>query len=194
MEWLAVVIGIGIVAYLIGQYLNKPKITGDALAGCLSFFEAQNRIIAFQSKEAELYNNVLTKCLDSVGIDSKATREATRASERLLAAAEEVLRRHDELEDIPDDAVAVRHAWHVVFTTYLSWAKASKAGIEAKAEGLTPNVYYIQQLVQEREQAQRIAEEEDKKFVKQLDIGQEDFTNMVNRSIEAGSKDDWEPS
>lgn len=173
---------------------GKPKIEGDELKRCLAYFEAESRVTAFQTREADIYNNTLVKYLDSIAKDQSAAREVHNAANRLLRAAHEVMRRHKAIESVPDAASAMRYAWHITFLAYASWAEAAASGTEAMAKGMTPQYRYVQQLLNEHQTAWRRADEEDKKFLKKLKVTANDIADIVTRSTDAGSADSWRPS
>ena len=166
---------------------GSPKIDGYELQQCLAYFEAQTKVIAFQTKEADIYNNAMVKYGNSIMGNPLAASEACKA-------ATEVLRRHEELKNVPTAASAMHHAWYVTLYATAAWASATAKAVEAMAEGMNPNTIYIQQLVKEYKKAWRRAEDEDKKFLKQLKVSAEDIAKIVARAtaIDA-TNDDWKP-
>ena len=173
---------------------SSPKIDGKELQECLAYFEAQTRVIAFQTKEADLYNNAMVKYGNSITENPLAASEACKAAKRLSQAATEVLRRHEELENVPVAASASNYAWYVTLYANVAWASATSEAIEAMAEGMNPNTMYVQQLVNEYQKAWRTADDEDKKFLKRLKVSAEDIAKIVTRSTSIdATDDDWEP-
>ena len=55
---------------------GSPKIDGKELQECLAYFEAQTRVVTFQTKEADLYNNAMVKYGNSITENPLAAREA----------------------------------------------------------------------------------------------------------------------
>lgn len=172
---------------------GSPKIDGKELQECLACFEAETKVIAFQTKEADLYNNALVKYGNSIMGNPLAASEACKAAKRLSQAATEVLRRHGEIRIVPATASAMHHAWYVTFYANAAWASATAKAIEAMAEGLNPNMTYIQQLVKEYQKAWRNARDEDKKFLKQLNVSAEDIAKIVARATTIDETDSWNP-
>ncbi len=173
---------------------GSPKIDGSELQECLACFEAETKVLAFQTKEADLHNNAMVKYGNSITVNPLAASEACKAAKRLSQAATEVLRRHEEIKNVPVAASAMHHAWYVTFYANAAWAHATAKAIEAMAEGMNPNMMYIQQLVEEYQKAWHRADDEDKKFLKRLKVSAEDIAKIVARAttIEA-TNDDWEP-
>jgi protein involved in sex pheromone biosynthesis len=173
---------------------GSSKIDGYELQQCLAYFEAQTKVIAFQTKEADIYNNAMVKYGNSIMGNPVAASEARKAAKRLSQAATEVLRRHEELKNVPTAASAMHHAWYATLYANAAWASATAKAVEVMAEGMNPNTIYIQQLVKEYKKAWRRAEDEDKKFLKQLKVSAEDIAKIVARAtaIDA-TNDDWEP-
>ena len=172
---------------------GSPKIDGSELQECLACFEAETRVIAFQTKEADLYNNAMVKYGNSIMENPLAAKEMKKAAKRLSQAATEILKRHEEIKNVPVAASAMHHAWYVAFYANAAWASAMVAAIESMAEGMNPNMMYIQQLVEQYQEAWRRADDEDKKFLKRLKVGAEDIAKIVARATTIDATDNWEP-
>jgi len=172
---------------------GSPKIDGKELQECLAYFEAQTRVITFQTKEADLYNDAMVKYGNSITENPLAASEACKAAKRLSRAATEVLRRHEGIKNVPAAASVMHHAWYATFHANVAWASAIDKAIEAMAEGMNPHMIYIQQLVEEYQKAQRWAEDEDKKFLKRLKVSAEDIAKIVARATTIDASADWEP-
>lgn len=173
---------------------GSPKIDGKELQECLAYFEAQNRLIAFQTKEADLHNNAMVKYGNSITENPLAASEACKATKRLSQSATELIRRHEEMKNVPVAASAMHYAWYVTFYSYVAWASATSESIEAMAEGMNPNMMYVEQLADQNQEAWRMADDETKKFLKRLKVSAEDIAKIVARSTSIGATDDdWEP-
>ena len=175
--------------------LGKSKIDGDELKECLTYFEAQTKVIAFQTKEADTYNNAMVKYGNSITENPSAAEEACKAAKRLSKAAMEVLRRHDEIKYVPSAASSVHYAWHVTLLANATWASATASAIEAMANGMTPSTRYVQQLVKEYQKAWQDAQAEDKKFLQRLKVNAEEIAKIVTRAttINDVADNNWEP-
>ena len=173
---------------------GSPKIDSKEFQECLTYFEAQTRVVSFQTREADLYNNVMVKYGRSITESPLAAREACKAANRLAQSATEVLKRHQGIKNVPAVASAMHYAWYVTFDANKTWASATSKAIEAMAEGMNPNTMYIEQLVGQYQKASRRAEDEDKKLLKWLKVSREEIESIVARatSIDA-TEDDWEP-
>lgn len=173
---------------------GSPKIEGSELQECLACFEAETRVIAFQTKEADLYNDAMVKYGNSVMDNPLAANEACKAARRLSQAGTEILRRHEKIQNVPTAASTMHFAWHATLLANAAWASATAAAIEAMAEGMNPNTMYVQQLAKENQEAWRRAQDEDKKFLKRLKVSAEDIAKIVSRvnTIDA-ARDGWEP-
>ena len=130
-----------------------PKIDGSELQECLACFEAETRVIAFQTKEADLYNDTMVKYGNSIMENTLAANEACKAAKRLSQAATEILRRHEKIKNVPIAASAMHFAWYATFLANAAWAFATAAAIEAMANGMKPNTWYVQQLVKGYQEA-----------------------------------------
>ncbi|MBA7590286.1 hypothetical protein ES708_32400 [subsurface metagenome] len=175
-------------------FFGSPKIDGKELQECLTYFETQTKVVAFQTKEADLYNNALVKYSNSIMENPMAASEACKAARRLSLAATEILRRHEEIKNVPVAASAMHYAWYVTFLANAAWASATAKAIEAMAEGMNPNTIYLQQLVEEYQEAWRRADDEDKKFLKRLKVSADDIARIVTRATTIDVTDDWKPA
>jgi len=181
-------------------FFSSPKIDGKELQECLAYFEAETKVIAFQTKEADLFNNAMVKYGNSIMENPLAAKDMKKAAKRLSQAATEILRRHEKIKNVPVAASAMRSAWHATFLAHAAWASAMVTAIEsnifaflAAAEGMNPQIKYAQQLAEESQKAWRRAEDEDKKFLKQLKVSAEDIAKIVARATAIDATDDWEP-
>jgi len=173
---------------------GSPKIDGEELQECLAYFEAQTRVVSFQTKEADLYNNVMVKYGNSITESPLAAREACKAANRLAQSATEVLRRHQGIKNVPAAASAMHWAWYMAFIANSTWALATSKAIEAMAEGMAPTTVYVQQCVELYQKAWRKADDEDKKFLKRLKVSGEEIAKIVARATSTNATDDdWEP-
>jgi len=166
---------------------DSPKIDGKELKDCLAYFEAQTKVIALQIKEAELYNNAPIT-------DNNYISEMRKAAKRLLQAATEVLKRYEDIENVPPAASQTHHAWHATFLSSEAWVSAWVEALEAMANGISTDMVYIQQLEEEYQRAWNWADEEDKKFLNQLNISDNDIAEIAARATtEINTKDSWKP-
>lgn len=173
---------------------STPKIDGKELQECLAFFEAETKVIAFQTKEADLYNNAMVKYGNSITENPMAASEARKASYRLSLAATEILRLHEEIKNVPVAASAMHYAWYLTFYANAAWASAAAKAIEAMAEGMNPNTMYVKQLYEESQKAWSRADNEDQIFLKQLKVSAEELAKIVARATTIhAADDDWEP-
>jgi len=172
--------------YEIGLF-DSPKIDGKELQDCLAYFEAQTKVIAFQAKEADLYNSAMVK-------DNNYISEELKAVKRLSLAATEVIRRYEDIENIPSAASQMHYAWHATFLANEAWASAWAEALEAMANSISADMVYVQQLEKEYQRAWKWADEEDRKFLKQLDMSAGDIAEIAARATtEIIANDSWEP-
>jgi hypothetical protein len=172
---------------------SKPKIGGDELQRCLAYYEAKLKVTAFQTKEADLFNNELVKYRTSKK-SPLAASEVCDAANRLVQAAHEVKRRHEGTKPVPNAALATHYAWHITVLCNTAWAEATLQTMEALANGWTPYYADVQQLAGKFQLAQHEAEREDKKFLRRLEIKTDAIAEIISRSIDAAATDNWQPS
>jgi tetratricopeptide (TPR) repeat protein len=171
----------------------KARITHEDLKQCLDYYEAETRILAFQTKEADLFNNKMVKYLESITEDVVAAREMCDASNRHLRAMQEVLRRHENIYPVPKAAFSMRCALHLAFLAVTTWAEATMNAMESIEIGMKPHNLYIQHLVVEYQTAWRKAQKEGGKFLRRLNVAPEVIEKIMKRCSEAAEADNWQP-
>ncbi len=173
--------------------LGNSQVVGDELQRCLAYYEAEFRMTAFQTREADLFNNVLAKYGNSIIDDPVAANAVCAAADRLVQAAKEIVRRREEIQPIPEAAFSLGWAWHMTSFAYAAWAQATLSAIKALANGKTPHYKYVQHLVDEHQTALLRTRKEDKNFLKRLRIPEDEIERIVDRSIDAAETDSWRP-
>ena len=173
--------------------LGGVEITGAERVRCLDYYEAEVGVTAFQAKEADLFNEVLAAHNDAIPEDPAAARQVSAAAQRLVQATNEIIRRRDKIQPVPEAAFAVHWAWHVTSVAYAAWAQATLSAMEALAKSETPLYTYVRHLAGEHETAWRKAQREEKKFLKQLRLPANEIEKIVDRSIEDAETDRWQP-
>ncbi len=178
---------------------SSPKIDGEELRECLAYFEDETKVIAFQTKEADIFNNAMIKYGNSIMENPLAAKDMKQAAKRLSQAATEILKRHEKIKNVPVKASAMRSAWYDTFKANAAWASTMVNAIEsnmfaflAAAEGMNPEIKHAQQLALELQKAWRKADDEDKKFLKQLKVSSEDIAKIITRATTI-DVDKWEP-
>lgn len=160
---------------------------------CLSYFQEELKLGAFQTKEADLYNNAVVEYGMSAATSDEAAQEMMRAAKRLAQSLIEILRRRSAMVSVPDAASAVYLARQVTYDALSAWAGAQAAAVSAMASGMIPHTERVRELHKESEKWQRKAEKEEKKFVKQLKISGHDLQTMLAEASVAAENDSWQP-
>jgi hypothetical protein len=174
-------------------FWGTTGIAKDERQRCLAYYEAEVGVTAFQTKEADLFNEVLAQYEDAIKENPEAARKVCKAAYRLVQAAREIIRRRDEIQPVPEAAFSMHWAWHVTSLTYSAWAQATYSAMETLANGQTPPTKYIQHLVKEHEIVWLRAQREEKQFLKQLRIPESEVEKIVEKSTEAAKNDHWQP-
>jgi hypothetical protein len=186
--------------YTVVKNEERAVIDSKELQECLVYFEAETKVIAFQSKEADIFNSAMVEYGKSITESPLASKKMKISTNRLAQSAAEILRRHEEIKNIPFSASAMRSAWHVAFLVNAAWASAMVEAIESnifaflkQAKGMNPAIGYAQQLTLEFKKAWRGADEENKKLLKKLKVSAEDIEEIMARATTAATNDTWEP-
>lgn len=176
-----------------GVFFGKPKIEGDERQRCLSYYEAELKLKAFQEKEADLYNKAAVKYARSTPTDSDAAKEMCRAANRLSQSANEILKRRDGMPPIPDAASAMYFAWQLTYSDYAAWASAQLAAVEAVANGMQPHTERVRQLLEQSEKSRQRAEKDERKFLERLKLSASEIRKMFLNASAAVSAENWQP-
>lgn len=172
---------------------GRAEITGVERQQCLDYYEAEAGVTAFQAREADLFNEALASYNDLIAEAPTAASEVRAAAQRLVQAANEILRRRDAIQPVPKAAFAVHWTWHVTSVAYAAWAQATLSAMEALTKGETPLYTCIRHLAGEHETAWRKAQREEKKFLKQLRLSAHEIEQIIDRNLEAAEADPWQP-
>jgi len=160
---------------------GNSKIQGRELEECLAYFEAEYKLITFQTRETDRCNVALKKFGSAIMNNVQAAQEACKATRRLSQSAQEILKRHYEIETVPARAILVFTTWSYTFSAYASWAKVAHSEVEAMANGQSENINYFEQFASKCREMQRSAEEENKKFLVDLNVNRKRINQIMNR-------------
>jgi len=167
---------------------DSMKIEGKELQACLAYFEAQSKVMAFQVKEAELFDNTEIT-------SGSYLSEMHKAAKRRSQAAAEVLKRYEAIGNVPSAASQVHRAWHTTIVANEAWASAYAEAFEAMTNGKKADFVHIQQLEEESQNNMKFADEEERKFVNQLNISNSRIDEMAAFiTAEINTNDSWKPS
>jgi len=176
------------------RFLSRwQRIKGDRRFECLTYLEEEYKLTTFEEREAERYNNTLTKYGNAMVKDERAGKEMSKAAKRLMVAANEILKRRREMTAIPDEVGSMFLAWSSAFTTYAAWATAQSAAIEAITSGMKPVAGGVEQLFEQFKVSRQRAEEEEKKLLKRLDIRGEELQKLNDKASAEIDSDKWRP-
>lgn len=173
--------------------IGSAEIKGVERLQCLDYYEAEVGVTAFQAREADIFNDELATYHDVIKKSPEAARKVSTAAHRLVQATEEIIRRRDEIQPVPELAFALHWAWHVTSVAYAAWARATLAAMQTLANGQTPLYKYVQHLANEHEAAWRKAQREEKKFLKLLRFPSNEIERITDKSFENAEIDDWQP-
>jgi hypothetical protein len=173
--------------------LSSAEIKGAERLQCLDYYEAEIGVTAFQAREADIFNDVLATYHDAIKKSPAAARQVSTAAQRLVQAAEEIIRRRDAIQPVPELAFALHWAWHVTSVAYAAWARATLTAMETLANGQTPLYKYVRHLATEHETAWHKAQKEEKKFLKLLRFPPNEIVRITNNRIEEAEMDSWQP-
>ena len=170
---------------------GSPKIDGEELRQCLDYIREESEVIALQSKEADIFNNAMIECGNSIKADSSATKAAAKAlktaAKRLSSAATEILKQHNEVKNVPVAASTMHSAWNTAFLSNRAYASSMVKALEGNpllflASGVdsSPETKTFEQRSIEFREAYQNAQDELRKLLNRLKIDR-----MIKAVIEA---------
>jgi hypothetical protein len=172
---------------------GEPQIEGDELQKCLTYLQEELKLAAFQNKEATLYQNASVKYGDVTSMDSHTLKEKCRTANRLAQAADEIVKRREQMGPIPDTASAAYSAWQLAYSDYSAWVSALSAATEAIADGIEPPVRQVLKLASQFQKSRYVARDEGKKFLDRLGLNGNTIQKLLNEAAVAVADDDWQP-
>jgi hypothetical protein len=172
---------------------KSQTIDKNELQRCLAYLEEEWKFQAFQTREADLYNNALVQYGYSMTTDSLASKEMCRAASRLSQSTSEILKCRGGMASIPDIASAMYLAWQMTYSDYSAWAGMQYAAIKAVATGMQPHTQRVRELLQQSEKSRRKAENEEKRFYKRLNLNVNDVNRIISNASAAVAVDNWQP-
>jgi len=174
---------------------SNSKIEGHELQECLELIEGQTRIMAFQTRESNLYDSTIAKYMN-IRLDNnpQAAKEAYKASHRLLQCTDEVLRLHSTFKPTTEAAITLYNAWHRIFVTHHEWALSATVMIEAMTTGKQADLLSFQKALDECKITDRQWLKDYQDFFKRLDKeSREQLKAVVDRVASERSFEYWVP-
>jgi tetratricopeptide (TPR) repeat protein len=184
------------------SFFGSQKIDGIELQECLSYFEALNKVLAFQDKETDLFNNAMIEYGNSIEDHpgARVANDMKRAINRLEQAATEIIKRHEKIRNVPNAASTMHSAWLESFSANALWASAMVEAIESSpyalldmASGMTPQIEYAEQLAREHQKRFGRAQDEYEKLLNRMKVSEEVKDTITAHATTIDDTDAWEP-
>lgn len=151
------------------------------------------KLMAFQSKEADIYNNALVVYRSSMITSDKAAQEMCRTARRLVESAKAIVNYISRMLTLPDVIATTHFFWQKTFLDYQAWAEAQAAAIEAIAAGMEPAGERVHELLLQAEKSEREAMKAEEKLVRRLGVKPSDIQQSLNNALVAVEKENWQP-
>ncbi len=179
-----------------GFLFGGPKLDRENFSQCLKYLEEHYKLTTFQEKEADIYNESLTKYMPSLTTNNHSAKEMLKVAERFKKAAHLLLKRSKQLASVPESAGALHFAWQIVFSDYTAWVDAQYAVYTAIAEGKPPFAEHVQTLFRQQEESHQKALLEEKKLIKLLKsngLTPSDIQSITDKAFAAIESENWQP-
>jgi hypothetical protein len=161
---------------------GNSRIHGDMREACVQYYAKELILKQYQEIEANRFNEKLMIHGNSFLTNEASMKELSSASRRLSDTAKAIHYRHSALSPVPRDAGAMYFAWEGTYADYQMWASAQNAALGMTISGGTPLAGRVKQLLKSSEQSRHKAEEEEKRFLKRLDISPEQIRQCFNEA------------
>jgi len=202
----------------LGFLSTKSKLTEGGRVNCLHYLEEEEKLQVFRSKENDLYsianaeysesyipdsqafdeendfyNAVLSEDSQSRYSNSEADEKMCGAANRLMKAAEQILKRRAEVEFIPDIASKHHLAWQMAYVAYQEYVAAVSRLWEGKVQGITPNNSDLKKSQLSLKLSLKRATKETDKLFKRLQLSDDELRKMRNEAAAYYEAEKWQP-
>ena len=179
--------------YTLGFFSTKPKLTESERVDCLHYLEEEEKLQVFRSKENDLCNAVLSEDNQSRSSDSQVNEKMYRAANRLVKAAEHILKSRAEMKSIPDIASKHYLAWQKVYIDYHTHVAAVSRLWEGKVQGITPNDRDLKKSQFSLKLSLKRANKETDKLLKRLQLNDDELRKMRSEAAAYYEAEKWQP-
>ena len=179
-----------------GFLFREPKLDREEFNQCLEYLEEHYKLTTFQEKEADIYNEALTRCMPTLATDNRSAKEMLKVAERFKKAAHLLLKRSKQLVSAPESAGTLHFAWQIVFSDYTAWVDAQYAVYKTIAEGNRPFVEHVQNLFRQQDKSHKKALKEEKKLLNLLranGLKVSDIQSLTDKAFSAIETENWKP-
>jgi len=179
-----------------GFLFGERKLDREEFNRSLEYLEESYKLTAFQEKEADIYNEALTRYLPSLASDGHSAKEMLKVAERFKKAAHLLLTRSRQLVRVPESVGLLHLAWQKTFSDYTAWIDAQYAAYSAIAEGKPPFAERVQTLLRQQEESHRKALQEKKKLLKlprANGLAASDIQMFIDKAFAAAEAENWQP-
>ena len=186
-------VNIGFLLYL----LVTPTAAVDLVERniCLEYYTKEVRLRLFQEREAERFIESLDKYKSTIASHRVSQEQLTSAGARVRAATREVWRRRaEQLNRIPEQAIALHIRGQDAQEAFEAWSEAQVIAIEQMAAGGTPASAQLKMLQTKSQKARKEARREEKRFLRRVRLHPDAVQNMVvNPLLDEDDLDNWRP-
>lgn len=176
----------------IASLVSGKKIPAEKRDQLLAYIGWEARLAAFQDREAEKYNLILTKYGGAVR-PGNVPPQVLAATRRLSKVADELITRHSETDELSDEAAQTYSAWQQTYFAYQDWVSAALAAYEGLSEGASPSVQRVEALFAEQDRAKDGALKHEVKLARKLGIHADELQRILSEAISKVAGDEWEP-
>jgi len=191
---------------------GEPRVEGEERERCLAYLDEMSKLSWFLNHESEQFTYTWDMYITTIAANPAGASQlhlGRKAASRLLQAAREAIRRHEELKPVPDAALPLYAADSLFLLRTKEWAEGTVVAAEDLANGLTPETVeplargllphqeYLEHLIQQHQSAWREVGQENKRFLKRLRLTASEkfeisFRDDMNRSA-ASCVGCWQP-
>ncbi len=156
----------------------------------LSYLQEEMKLTAFREIEQRLFDEAFIQYHG--GQVDMPREKLNNAAKRVLAAANEILKRRAKITSVPDIASSMFYAYQKRYEDYLS-LKEKQADSITQFIPAPGQADRLEESMIEEKKSREIALKEEKKLWRLLKLGDSDIMKMWNDAVAAVKADNWQP-
>lgn len=175
------------------RFTDTGNIQDEERRRSIAHYEMELAINALQEREEHAFEETWHQYGELAGSDPTVANVVERAADRLVSAAEELIRRSEGLRPVPFPTARLHTALHRVRSDWRVWAEATASAVRATVEGGDVDWASVRTAQEEVPKSRGKADSEEKKFLKRLNISPELRQNLLNEARANIEADRWVP-
>lgn len=168
----------------------RQRVGQEELTKCLSYLQEEMKLAAFREIEQRLSDEMF---IQYYGKQSDTPREKFHnAVNRVVTAANEILKRRAKITSVPDIASSMFYAYQKRYEDYLA-LKEKQADSITRFVPAPGQADRLEESMIEEKKSREIALKEEKKLWRLLKLSDSDIMKMWNDAVAVVKSENWQP-